>query len=92
MKPGESSLMGFLEAGNLEVHPQLWSMEPESAGVIRHHGTWVHAEVRWPEELVVAIPGHQSPGGLDLAVGSLGTWKPLADFCHFFASPSCENY
>lgn len=88
MEQWESSLGGFLETHNLEVCPHLWTMEPGSSGATQHHGTVLSAEVRWPEDLVVAAPGHPNPGGLDLMVSSLGTWKPLLDFCHCFASPS----
>lgn len=37
----------------------------------------------WSLEGVAQGAGCSYPGGLDLMVGNLGTWKPLADFCHF---------
>lgn len=49
---------------------------------------WLHAETRWPELLVVATPGCQSPEDLAFMVDSLGTWKPLTDFCYFLALPA----
>lgn len=42
----------------------------------------------WPKELVVATLRHQSSRALDLMAGSLGTWKPLVDFCHFLLFPA----
>lgn len=89
---GSLLLEVFWRQATWGFRPQLWTIEPGSAGVIQHHGTQLRAEARWPKEVVVATLGRHSPGGLDLMVDSMGTWKPLVDFCHFFAFPNCGNY
>lgn len=89
-----------LDHGAVGVFSWGFSRDPQPGGLstsvdrgaTQHHGTRLSAEARWPEELVVAAPGHPNPGGLDLMVSSLGTWKPLIDFCHCFASPSWGSY
>lgn len=89
MEQQESSLRGFLETDNLRV---------SSAAV--DHRAWKRRSHLAPQDMAPcrsevargATLGCQSPGGLDLMVSSLGTWKPLVGFCHFFASPSCGNY